>query len=232
MAGSPVDESDEAFESGRLPPGLVRAAPASLREEGRVEAARLRDQRAVASTPAPPRGSPVLAATVVTRRRSDLPPGIICIYAIILATEDGEAVDRQIACVRKPWAPETMPRTSGDVRQSVIVLLKEHGSPLRAAALAVHAPGRAVVAAIRAEAVEALERRERTIASALPSAAKVLVQAGLFDRRAMRSLRAKQRVSGVLLEATEDRLRALGRSGALVVAAELTAVLIVCSGPG
>jgi hypothetical protein len=84
----------------------------------------------------------------------------------------------------------------------------------------------------RAEAVEALERRERTIASALPSTARVLVQAGLFDRRAMSALEAKQHLSGVLLEASDDRLRALGRSKALVVTAELTAVLIVCSGPG
>jgi hypothetical protein len=60
--------------------------------------------------------------------------------------------------------------------------------------------------------------------------AKVLVQAGLFDRRAVRALRAKQRVSGALLEASDERFRSLDRTRALAAAAELTAILIGCSG--
>jgi non-ribosomal peptide synthetase component E (peptide arylation enzyme) len=134
--------------------------------------------------------------------------------------------------VRKPWAIRTLPRSSADVRRIVTNLLKEHGPALRHVVLAAHADTRAVVTTSHAEAVDAMERRERTIASALPSMARVLVQAGLFDRRAVSALRVKQHVSGALLEASDERLRALDRTRALVVDAELTAVLIACSGPG
>jgi hypothetical protein len=108
----------------------------------------------------------------------------------------------------------------------------EHGPSLRDAALAAHAGTIAVVSTTHADALDAMERRERAIASALPSTAKVLVQAGLFDRRALGALRARQRVSGALLEASDERLRSLGRTRALAAVADLTAVLIARGGSG
>jgi hypothetical protein len=103
---------------------------------------------------------------------------------------------------------------------------------LRSAALASVGVAHASAAATHAGAVDAIEWRERTIASALPSTAKVLVQAGLFDTRAVKALRAKQQVSGTLLEASNERLRALDRTRSLTAVAELTAVSIVWGGSG
>ena len=232
MAGTRIEDTEGGVDSRILPTELVQVAPPSLREQGAVEAARLQYQRGVPSDPAPRRQSPVLVATVVRPRSSGLHPGIFCIYAIALTTENGEALDRQIVCVRSPWPIRIWPRASADVRRIVTDCLERTGPALREAALAAHADTRAGVATRHAEALDAMERRERTIASGLPSMARVMVQAGLFDRRAIRALRATQRVSGALLEASDERLRSLDRTRALVVAAELTAVLITCSGPG
>jgi superfamily II DNA or RNA helicase len=232
MAGTRVDDLECTVDSPIPPMGLVQAAPPTLREQGAAEAVRLRHQRTVQSEPAPPRRSPALVATIVTRRRSDLPSGIFCIYTISLTTGNGDALDRQIACVRKPWPIPTRPRASAEVRKIAAEFLEEHGPALRDAALAAHEQPRAAVTASHAEVLDAMERRAHSIASGLPSTAKVLVQAGLFDRRALGTLRAKQRVSGALLEASDERLRSLDRGRALVAAAELTAVLIACGGSG
>jgi superfamily II DNA or RNA helicase len=232
MAGTRVDDQESVVDSWILPAELVQAAPPALREQGAAEAARLRHQRTVTSAHAPTRRSPALVATVVRRRSSDLPSAIFCIYTISLTTEDGHVLDRQIACVSKPWPIRTWPRASAEVRRLTTDFLRQHGPALRNAALMAHAGTRATVTTTHAGALNAMERRERTIASAVPSTARVLVQAGLFDRRALKALRAKQRVSGALLEASDERLRSLDRTRALAVAAELTAVLIACGGSG
>jgi superfamily II DNA or RNA helicase len=232
MAGTRVDDMEGEADSASRLTGLVQAAPPALREQAVAEVVRLRHQRTVPPGPATPHRSPAIVATSVGRRSSDLAPGIFCIYTISLTTENGEALDRQIVCVKKPWPIRRWPRASAEVRRIAADFLMEHGSSLRDAALAAHAGTIAVVRTTHADALDAMERRERAIASALPSTAKVLVQAGLFDRRALGALRAKQRVSGALLEASDERLQSLDRTRALVAAAELTAVLIACGGSG
>jgi hypothetical protein len=72
-----------------------------------------------------------------------------------------------------------------------------------------------------------MAQREHAMAGARPAAARELVQAGLFDGRALRALEARRLVSATLLDASEDRLRSLAESRSLATTTELTAVLIV-----
>jgi superfamily II DNA or RNA helicase len=232
MAGERLDESEVVFDSQIPETDLVRPAPAALRSEAIVEAERLRGQRAVRSAGKPRRRSTSLIATTVARRSSGVQPGIYCIYTISLTTQSGEAFDRRVACVRQTWPARPSFRVSSEVRAIAARVLKEHGPELRDVALAAHAGSLAAAAATHARALDAMEQRERAIASALPSTARDLVQAGLFDRRALAALRAKQRVSGAFLEASEERLRSLTRTRELVTNADLTAVLIAGGGAG
>jgi hypothetical protein len=73
--------------------------------------------------------------------------------------------------------------------------------------------------------LNSLERREKGIAAAAPSAAQQLVQAGLFDQRAIRAHAARSRSAGTLLDATEEQARLLVSSGTLTATCDLSAVL-------
>jgi hypothetical protein len=56
---------------------------------------------------------------------------------------------------------------------------------------------------------DAMALRERAIVADLPSAARTLVQAGLFDRRAMDRARRRQAVANLLLTDAASRVAAL-----------------------
>jgi hypothetical protein len=73
--------------------------------------------------------------------------------------------------------------------------------------------------------VNSLARRERAIAAAVPSAAEQLVQAGLFDQRAIRAQAARSRSANTLFEAVEDQALWLASAGALTTVCDLAAVL-------
>ena len=76
----------------------------------------------------------------------------------------------------------------------------------------------------------ALRRRERDIAAAAPSAASQLVQAGLFDRRAVRAADARRRAAGALLDDAGERIRALDAAERLTPSIELVAKLLIAPG--
>jgi hypothetical protein len=70
-----------------------------------------------------------------------------------------------------------------------------------------------------------LERRERDIASVIPEAATQLVQAGLFDRRAVKAADERRRQIGGRLADARERIDALGTSGQLTTSIDLRAKL-------
>jgi superfamily II DNA or RNA helicase len=224
MEGTRLDESDGLIGSRVPATDQALPAPAALRTEADAEAVRLGRQRAVLSASGRQRRSPALVTTIVRRRTSEL----FCIYTISLCTQSGTAIYRHVACAREGWPLGPSPRTATDVRRLTTDFLKNREPALRAVVLAAHAAELAAAATTHARALEAMEQREHTIAAALPSAARELVQVGLFDRRALKTLWAQRRVSGALLEASEERLRSLARTRELVTAAELTAILIAC----
>ena len=80
---------------------------------------------------------------------------------------------------------------------------------------------------LRAPGLEALRQREERLRQPLPSAARQLVQAGLFDRRAVRSATGRQAIHDASLLAAQARLDRLERSVHPEARAELAALLLV-----
>jgi superfamily II DNA or RNA helicase len=72
-----------------------------------------------------------------------------------------------------------------------------------------------------------LERRERAVASCAPAAARQIVQAGLFDRRALRDAGVRRRAAEALLSESGDRIEALGAARRLTQSFEVAAKLII-----
>jgi hypothetical protein len=62
----------------------------------------------------------------------------------------------------------------------------------------------------------------------LPSAATQMVQAGLFDRRALSNSMRRKEVREAQIEVLEATGQAIERSTSLVPATHLAAVLLVC----
>ncbi len=82
----------------------------------------------------------------------------------------------------------------------------------------------AVVAAEHRQAVRALAERERDIAKASPSAARRLVQVGLFDARESNALAARRRAASLALLEADDRLADLAPDAALRTTARVVAI--------
>lgn len=228
MEGTRLDDTDRLIDSPASPTDQAAPAPAARREEAEAEAVRLRWQRAWLSSSGARRGSPALVATMVRLRTSQLFQGVFCVYTICLSTPDGAAVYRHVACARDDWPTNTCRRTAADVRRLAGHFMKEREPALRAVVLAAHADEIDAAATTHALALDRMEQREHTIAGALPSTARELVQAGLFDRRALNALGARRRRSGARLEASRDHLSELVRTREVITVAEPAAILIAC----
>jgi hypothetical protein len=87
------------------------------------------------------------------------------------------------------------------------------------------------IAAAHRTVTAALDRRECAIAAVVPAAARQLVQAGLFDRRAVRAADARRRAAGTRRADAQDRLHALRASDRLTVSFDVAAKLFVGCGP-
>jgi superfamily II DNA or RNA helicase len=233
MEGTPLKEEEPEDPVFSRAPAIARALPApiALRDEAHVEAARLGEQRPWLSASGAHRSPPALAATAIRMRGTALPPGLLCIYTISLCSPDGVVVHRRVACGHEAWATSTFQRQAASVRQLAEGFLRQREGAVRAAVLAAYAGELDAAATSRVAALDAMAQREHAMASARPSAARELVQAGLFDGRALRLLEARRLASATLLDASEDRLRSLAEARSLATTTELTAVLIVSGAP-
>ncbi len=224
MEGRAIDTDlacDRALEADVACP-----APAVLRSEAATEAGRLRQQRAWLSLSGPQRSEAGVQTTVVRLKDSELMPSIVCVYTISLSTRTGASVYRHVMCAREPFEGTGCVRTGADARRFSKAFLSEREPAVRAVVLAGHAHELAAAAATYTEALRRMNDREHAMAAALPSVARDLVQAGLFDRRAMRDLETRRRSFEGLLEASRARLADLAADAELVSAAELNAILI------
>ena len=82
----------------------------------------------------------------------------------------------------------------------------------------------AVVAERHHQTVRALTERERDIAEASPSAARRLVQVGLFDARESNALAARRKAASLALLEGDDRLADLAPDAALRTTARVVAI--------
>lgn len=204
----------------------VRPA-AELAGEAAAEALRLQRERAWLPSVVRSRRTSGFAVSILKTRRSVLPPGAWFVYSVSLRAQDGSLAARCACCVSTPFRH----RDDGDhsskaVRGSVRALIAALGPSSRAAALDAAAVEMRQAAATHHRCVDAGIRRERTIAAALPSTARGLVQGGLFDRRAVDAEAVRRQTADALLEESRTRLRELEQSRLLTATCELEALLL------
>jgi hypothetical protein len=227
MDGQPLQQLEDRGDSRLVPPNEVRAAPATLRVAADEEVVRLRELRGWLTASGARARPAALIGTMVHRRHSSLAPGVICIYTITLSTRDGLPVFRQIGAALDGCQVRTG-HAAAPLRRLIRNYLEAREPAVRAVFLASREQALAAEAATHAQALEALEQRERTIAAHLSSPTRELVQAGLFDRREIKEHETRRRAFETLQDACAERLRSLDESRVLSPIAELVAILVVC----
>ncbi len=148
-----------------------------------------------------------LLARVGRSRSSTLRPGSIVVFTIVLRNRPGEIVHAELIPVA--LCDDADERTA-----------RRHVEHAAAGGLARAADAHRLVTA-------ALRAREQAIAAVGASAARALVQAGLFDRRALLAAQAERRTSAALAAEAQDRIAALRAADALTVSLDLTAKLVI-----
>jgi superfamily II DNA or RNA helicase len=183
-----------------------------LREEARAEAARLRTVRGLHqhSGRGAARGDrPVIA---VARRRARSTLYLPLRFRFVDA--DGAVVWETIAGAALPCGAGP-PRSGAALRAWFDEIARRHSPALASLAACVHEATLQELRADLARSVEPLARRERAIADALGAGqgrlAAPLVQAGLFDRQALRDAAAQRRVADEALARAAARLARLSR---------------------
>ena len=187
--------------------------PAELRDEAAAELRRLvarRAWRARSATAEDIGGDRQrLVSTIRVQHRVAAAASTILVFAVALHTSDGGIVHSELV-------PASVEADVGEGQVRDVIAER-----LRATIERIRDAHRAVAAR--------LDRRERDIASVIPEAASQLVQAGLFDRRAVRTADARRRAMGGLLAEAEERIDALGASAQLTTSIELLAKLSMVS---
>lgn len=208
-----------------------------LRAEATAEALRLQHRRTLMALSGQSAFQSRAAIPVTVLRRSSLQPGVILLFErrstgssnaivershVVIHVALRLADDRALAQDRALWL-DPWPRRPAQIRLRVMELLP---AILAAVSSTLGEVGRRQLESVRPRYVAALlnhGRRESGISKRHDSAARQLVQAGLFDRRAVRASAARLRAADVFEEATHD---ASGHGG-LTSSADLRAVLLV-----
>lgn len=130
---------------------------------------------------------------------------VTAVYANELVTAGGRVEHAEILGVRLPVPPARVRRTAAALRDWAGAWVREVEPGVQEQLAAIRRDSLAAIAARHEEATSALERRDAAIAAAVPSASRELVQAGLFDRRALRDREIRRRGARELLEAAGMR---------------------------
>lgn len=202
-------------------------APASLGAEAHAEVERLRQQRQWLPSTRPPSRAPSRVASAVRLCGSPVPQGVVGIYAVALRTEGGAIVDRRLICTHTRGVTAAGWESAASIRAAALSFFDDRDGGGRAAVMAGVSDGLKDAATAHLRAIDALERRERSLAVALPSAAGQLVQAGLFDTRALHADRVRREDAGARGDASRERLRNLEGARQLSTTCDLIAVLLV-----
>jgi superfamily II DNA or RNA helicase len=224
LDGQPLDLADAPRAPTRAV-DRVAPPPPGLHLEASAEASRLVQQRAWRSlSRAPPRPRGIVATV---GRLSDTPkPRLVCVYVLSAATRSGTTIYQDVVCVRMDRAGNLPPRSSAEVRRTVRGFMANEEPSVRAAVLAGQARVLDAATMLHREAVEQLARRDSTIAAPAASTARELVQVGLFDGRALKTLASRRRAAGTLLDESRARVAASASEGALETSVDLKAVLL------
>lgn len=202
----------------------ISTAVIDLRAEAEAEVARLMRRRQMLDLP-----DRLADIFISTLRRSSLPPGIILLFNLQVSTPLGDVVARRPAAVQVSLATSTWSRRRAHIERHLSELLPH---VLAAVSPTIDALGRQYLASVQPLFNAAnihLQFRAQAILEACESAARQLVQIGLFDRRSVRAAAQQQAARSVLQEVREDEQRTIAgwARPPLTAAASLRAVLVV-----
>jgi hypothetical protein len=196
--------------------------PTQLRAESVTEAARLRRCREWGTSAARPDGSDRLQASAV---RGRIPRGLVSVYTLSLSAADGAVVHEEIVAIHCEEEMTGRPAFAA-IRQFVSEFLRSW-EPFVRQALSDRLGGHvARIETKRADAIALMAQRERTIEAIVHSAARQIVQAGLFDQRAVRAEAARARSAAGLLSALDESSVSRTTDGKLIAAFDVSAVLV------
>jgi hypothetical protein len=220
MDGAPIESVTAAFDQDLSPP------PDSVREEARLEAIRLATLRNGIVKPRRRRsGSARVAATLVRAKRRLLLPGLIRVFVLTLTGRDGTTVHSELVAVQET-ARLQLPIT----REWLVDLMKTSaggGKKGDDSALTLFGGRVATLVQLCHKMSSAVADREKVVALPTQFAARQLVQAGLFDRRAIRADQERERAAAAILEETDRRIQALDARLPLTPSLTLAALLLV-----
>jgi hypothetical protein len=197
-----------------------------------VEAARLleirRLQRRAAAAPGEENehdSHRVIASSL--RRARHIPPGIFVVYELSLAAADGAVAHRELAVVHSRVPVGSRPASASELRLLVNRFFASAEPRLREGVQTRFGPPMTATSSRWRNAAAAIAAREHAIVESLPSTATQLVQAGLFDQRAVRASSARSQVSAARRAEAARRVEALISSSDLQPSIEVRAVLVV-----
>ena len=210
-----------ALDEGTAPP-RVEAAELNLSAEAGLECRRLALQRTL--TPRASPTPPAKAGSSGTLVHVRCPRGAVTVVvALSLLDATGCAVHQEVLPLRVPVsAGAGSLRRTGPVEWAARFLRGKSASIL-AAALWRREAVPADVEARHARQVSALLERERQVGR-MARPPQLALQAGLFDRRAVRDFEARQEAAKRLADDAADRVRSLEQDGRLRCDARILAI--------
>jgi hypothetical protein len=143
--------------------------------------------------------------------------------AVSLLDATGRAIHQEIVPLLVPVSTGTASMCDTGPLEWAARFLRGRSASILAAALSRVEPVRAGVDASHARQVSALLERERQVAR-MAHPPRLALQAGLFDRRALRDLEARQEAAKRLDDDGADRVRALSQDERLRCDARILAI--------
>ncbi len=233
MTGEPLPQPDEPalLQSAAVPPPTDLPGFA-VAEAARLERHRCLTSRSVASFV---RSRPSVVATRL--RSKKLAPGLYFVFAVSLRTNDGSIIHAEPRLIRVELCLEdslAIQFSRQQLRDVVAALASTDEAVLIQIASQQGGNGFDGVSTLADARNGRLRQRSeviaRVIASAAPLASQSLVQAGLFDRRALRAAARNAEATAALDDGRRDRDAAATRNSTVTRYAELLAAIHVTAG--
>ena len=131
-------------------------------------------------------------------------PSITLLVEVMLRTAFGQSRHSELVALEAhiPWNGD---RRAGAVRTFLASYLEKHWADVVTAVERRTEDSMRSAREQQALVIRRLQHRERAMAAGLPSAARTLVQAGLFENRALKARMSERRVAALMLEDADER---------------------------
>jgi superfamily II DNA or RNA helicase len=203
-------------EDSAVPTTSLQLAAGAQAERDRLATARLFAQRTAGL-----RKRADLVVQAGSRRKPAPTTGAVCELA--LKDQGGLTVHSEIVATSISWRRTPVAASSAEVRSAARIVRERYEGAIVAAA---EDHCRRVIEDVCRQVQEvrtSIARRQRAMSEAVPTA-RTLVQAGLFDRRALRAAASRNAAAELMRTESDQRLLALADEGLLTVEIRLIAL--------